>query len=79
MNRYIVDLSVRIPFYSSIHLVQEKQQVRAQGLSSNLVEQMRGRDSLASEGWEGKGSWEEVEGKKQEILRAQTTFKRRAL
>ena len=33
------------------------------------------RDSLASEGWEGKGSWEEVEGKKQEILRAQNHFR----
>lgn len=55
--------------------MQEKQQARAQGFSSNLVEQMRGRDSLASEGWEGKGSWEEVEGKKQEILRAQNHFR----
>ena len=61
--------------FSFRHLVQEKQQARAQGFSSNLVEQMRGRDSLASEGWEGKGSWEEVEGKKQEILRAQNHFR----
>ena len=72
---FLLDTSSRRSNKLVRHLVQEKQQARAQGFSSNLVEQMRGRDSLASEGWEGKGSWEEVEGKKQEILRAQNHFR----